>query len=234
MKYNAGRFISYFKSLRCSMGTRNGAEIELRCCVTCIETKPVHQDFPTFSSCATHSADVCLSCIYRQTVSRIESHLQQGWAACTCPECDELIPKKELHRVLPRQQVKELKALVKRAQLPSEENWRNCLAEGCNNGALYPGKSAKIQCRECAAKACFKCQVLWHEGQTCEEYERSRLRAKTSESDEVAVKKITKECPKCRVRVMKNGGCDVISCKCQDPYCQILAVDPLRCCVSRG
>jgi hypothetical protein len=209
---------SYFQRLRYIMGKRKRAEIETRDCAICMENKPLYRDFPNFSSCTSHDADTCLSCIAKQTVTRLELHRQQGWSACTCPQCGTDIPTEELHGVLPRTLVKELKKLLNRASLSSEEAWRWCLAPGCDHGALQTGKSEMIKCGKCGAKACFKHQVPWHAGYTCEEYDDSHPSAEITKSDEDAIKKTTKPCPKCGTRVMKDGGCNHMRCKCSDTH----------------
>jgi hypothetical protein len=206
MKYSVGRFISYLQSLG------------KRICVACMEPKPMFRDFPKFSSCTPHRADICRSCISEYTATRLAAYRRKGWSICTCPRCDTRISAKELLRVLPHKQVKELKALVKEgAGVSGEPNWRWCVIPECDHGAVHTGKSEMITCGKCGVKACFEHKVPWHEGITGEEYGKTP-RAQMAKANEDLIKKTTKRCPICSDRGEKNDGCDFVSCKCSDPH----------------
>lgn len=191
------------------MGKRKRAEVPTRECAICLEIRPIYRNYPLFSSC-THD-DTCISCIAKQTVARLELH--HKWSACTCPQCDVQIPTEELHGVLPRTIVKEMKELLKRASLSSHEAWRWCLAPGCGHGGVQNGRSEVYKCSKCGTKACFKHQVPWHAGYTCDQYDDSHPNAEITKSSEEAIKNMTKPCPGCGTRVGKNGGCSHMWCK---------------------
>jgi len=85
-----------------------------------------------------------------------------------------------------------------------------------------------VQCRECPFKWCSKCKLEPHIGQTCEEYVkqfgetnpdkyRQYLENKMSEELKEA---ITKACPNCTTRIIRNDGCSHMTCKvCKYEFC---------------
>ena len=143
-------------------------------------------------------------------IARIEPRARVGGQHM--PQCSTPLQIEELHSVLPRSIVWEMKQLVTRAAL-SEENWRWCLARGCGHGAIHDGNSKIATCGKCSAKTCFEHRVPCHVGVTCEEYEGSRQAAAMTEADEDFLKRRAKPCPGCGSRIEKNGGCNRISCK---------------------
>jgi hypothetical protein len=186
-----------------------------------METKRLFRDFPKFSSCTPHRADVCRSCISEYTATRLGSYRRKGWTVCSCPRCNTRMLAKELLRILPHTQVKELKALVKEgASLSGEQNWRWGVIPECDHGALHTGKSEMITREQCGVKACFEHKVPWHEGITCEEYGKTPS-AQMAKANEDLIKRTTKQCPMCGDRGGKNDGCDFVSCRCPDPHFQI-------------
>lgn len=72
---------------------------------------------------------------------------------------------------------------------------------------------------KCAVKSCIECAAEWHEGETCSEYQaRVKRMPEEEEASELEVGKISKKCPGCGIKVMKNGwvprgsgvGCGVV------------------------
>jgi ribosomal protein S27AE len=198
MQYNFHRFISYLQNLR----KRN--------CIGCNERKGLFRDFPKFSCCTNHEANVCRSCISQNAATKLDSYRQQGWAACTCPLCEKRVPTKEFLRILPRDQAHNLKELVKEASPSTKENWRWC--PGCNSGALYTSEFDMITCGKCDVKACFKHRMRWHEGLTCYQYDKSTM-GRMAKANEDLIKMTTKACPFCGFYAEKGSGCNDVLCK---------------------
>ena len=60
----------------------------------------------------------------------------------------------------------------------------------------------------------------WHEGLTCSEYD--NIRRGSDQQTQDLLERETKQCPKCGVRITKNGGCDHMTCKvstCSYEFC---------------
>jgi len=111
--------------------------------------------------------------------------------------------------------------------LSSEEGFFRCLAPRCGAGQIHPSGTAEpiFRCGSCQTRSCIVCNVLWHEGRTCAQYQQELEEAnqtdeqrmqqlaviKTQEEASAAtLEGISKTCPGvgCGARIQKNGGCD--------------------------
>ena len=105
---------------------------------------------------------------------------------------------------------------------------RWCPAPNCSNVIKVQYSHAQqVQCL-CGHVFCFGCGELCHEPIECrwlkEWLKKSEMSLKTAleekaSSNWVAVN--TKECPKCHVKIEKNGGSDHVICNCLYEFCWI-------------
>ena len=70
-----------------------------------------------------------------------------------------------------------------------------------------------MTCRGCGQKSCYTHDIPWHKGLTCSEYDATKQG--NDERTQGLLEKETKQCPKCGVRITKDGGCDHMTCKVQ-------------------
>ena len=84
-------------------------------------------------------------------------------------------------------------------------------------------------CQTCNQHSCISCDTHWHEGRTCQKYQRDgRLHdeptardielAQEKESSEALIEKLTRKCPGlgCGAQIMKDeqsNDCDKMKCK---------------------
>lgn len=85
---------------------------ETKDCDICAETKTVPQNFPEISTCD-HDATVCLECYQKQFETKIKENKAEGWEACTCPLCNESVPRNEAEALFTRDKVRKLNATIK-------------------------------------------------------------------------------------------------------------------------
>ncbi|CAG8662918.1 28071_t:CDS:2 [Dentiscutata erythropus] len=84
-----------------------------------------------------------------------------------------------------------------------------------------------MTCPKCGSKACFTHDVPWHEGLTCSEYDQRKNNEQEVATHNYLLKE-TKPCPNCGVHIVKNGGCDHMTCKmpeCKYEFCWICLAD---------
>lgn len=193
-------------------GKRKRNNVQTKECVICVETKPLYRNFPTFTACS-HRPDTCSACIAKQTVTLLEASREKGWTVCRCPQCDVSIPPQELQGALPRAVVRGINEMIDKAVKTTHDSWRWCLAVGCGHGSLQDGRKDMIKCGRCEYKMCFKHQVPWHHGYTCQEYETSHPQVAVTKTNEDMVKIISRPCPGCGIAVEKVGGCNQMRCK---------------------
>ena len=67
---------------------------------------------------------------------------------------------------------------------------------------------------------CLNCRVVYHEGKTCDEYQKT---AKLDDNDEKFITYVQgskfKQCPHCNFWVERTQGCDHMKCRCGKDFC---------------
>ena len=151
-----------------------GSAVHRRECIICAESKIIFRNFPSPTTCS-HDEDTCVTCYLRQATVIVEEH--RRWEALTCPACNATLPKEELEAAIPRTdaaaqaEIKRLDSIVKTHALIQSPYWRWCPLPGCGNGQIhYPGPE-RIACLFCGGHSCFRHQMKWHEGYTCDQYD---------------------------------------------------------------
>jgi hypothetical protein len=100
-------------------------------------------------------------------------------------------------------------------------NFTPCLGPGCGSGQIHADGHGQpiMTCTTCNFKTCFTHQVKWHSGMTCAEFDNpgvsGRERAKQEAASAKYIAKNAKICPnkKCGAVIVKNSGCDHMTCK---------------------
>ena len=113
-----------------------------------------------------------------------------------------------LNRLI-RNRVDKLLLLNALSKLP---NFRWCLGPDCNSGGLFEmgSETPKIMCGDCAFVMCFQCDVVWHTGLSCDQFENQRRHGDPQFAETQAfIESNTKPCPglNCTIRVEKGDGC---------------------------
>lgn len=106
--------------------------------------------------------------------------------------------------------------------LSKDPNFRWCLSPLCETGQLYqqPPRNSKTSCEECNFEMCFKHQMPWHEGLTCDEYDNQRDHGDPNYGEtQEWIRTNTKPCPGCQVGIQKGEACFHMTCKSLSPTC---------------
>jgi hypothetical protein len=76
-----------------------------------------------------------------------------------------------------------------------------------------------LTCYACGFSQCYQCQVPWHAGRSCEEYQEEAV-AKELRASEKEIRRIAKSCPNCNTPIESNGGCTHMVCGvCSFEFC---------------
>ncbi|KAK5939860.1 hypothetical protein PMZ80_008242 [Knufia obscura] len=151
--------------------------------------------------------DCDIYCYKTHFVTKIDADRALGWLACNCPLCAEPVDEEDVRGVLPRTLGKELAAMIKQAQKSAAINWLWCPAEGCGHGQLHNLTNIPyVTCSQCQTKICKNHQRRWHEGMTCHEFDEVSNHDEAAKKDMDEVRRTTKPCPFCKMRVKKEGN----------------------------
>ncbi len=97
-------------------------------------------------------------------------------------------------------------------------NFRWCIQGSCDNGELYEDGDEFIRCGACDFEMCYRHQLPWHDGFTCDEYDSQREHGDPAFSHtQDWLDQNTKPCPgpSCGVNITKGEGCFHMTCKCK-------------------
>ncbi|KAI1824246.1 hypothetical protein F4861DRAFT_507296 [Xylaria intraflava] len=188
-------------------------------CVICTEEKRVSEMpiGPRITKNCTHEPMACRDCLGEWIRSRIEVGT---WNNITCPECPQKLSFADIELHAPRDVFKRYDKLLTKAKLEKLPGFRWCLNPKCGAGQIHSRRCSKVKCHACKHAACAWHNVPWHDGETCNAYDKRTNNQKRNEHlSEKHMKKKTKPCPKCQKNVEKYSGCDHITCLCGHEWC---------------
>ncbi|KAF2018525.1 hypothetical protein BU24DRAFT_316371, partial [Aaosphaeria arxii CBS 175.79] len=178
--------------------------------------------FPALDEC-THKPTTCSRCLSQWIKSQLET---KGCNSIKCPGngCRHILSYYEVKYHASRQVFERYDELVTRSSLASTPDFRWCGTPGCTSGQIHQGAGNIFQCNACGSRQCVIHNVNWHEGLTCEQYDRQRNEQRILEENASvrAISCLTKRCPGpgCNRNIEKNGGCDHMTCSvCYYEFC---------------
>lgn len=190
-------------------------QLSRRLCIICDSEKAINQ-FPKWRrvSFHDHGSNTCRPCFLRHVEVQIDT---RNWDEVSCPECNVVLAFHEVKNMTNKDYFDKYEQASLRAALANDPDYRHCLSTTCESGQLHPGGTDEpiFRCQECGHKHCVACEALWHEDETCNEYQQ-RLedeRSVENKLSEETVVETSKPCPQCRCPIEKNNGCDHMTCE---------------------
>jgi hypothetical protein len=86
----------------------------------------------------------------------------------------------------------------------------------------------RVQCVSCNETYCFQCALPYHAPNSCETIHKWNAKCYDDSETKNYLLVHTQECPKCRVRIEKNGGCAHMTCtqsECKHEFCWVCLGD---------
>lgn len=194
-------------------------------CVVCTDEKPL----TAFSQgCTCVCCDGCAKEHIAQELAQGKFN-HGGAVRIHCP-CHTVIADADMQRVARPKDFNRYSDLLTRRLIEGFEDFVYCKGPRCGGGQLHDGgKDAPIvRCHECNHRQCFSCEVPWHQGEKCDEYQARRKlwAAEGFETTVAMLDAMSAQCPKCKVRVQKDGEgtaaerCDHMTCgACSYQFC---------------
>jgi hypothetical protein len=84
----------------------------------------------------------------------------------------------------------------------------------CKSGQIHIGgeDTPMFKCHACEHMHCIQCDIPWHAGETCDEYQARHDEEMVA--TEAIIRKTSRACPgNCGARIERNGGCPHMQCK---------------------
>eukprot|EP01006_Ploeotia_vitrea_P024618 TRINITY_DN57445_c0_g1_i1.p1 TRINITY_DN57445_c0_g1~~TRINITY_DN57445_c0_g1_i1.p1 ORF type:complete len:607 (+),score=257.86 TRINITY_DN57445_c0_g1_i1:45-1865(+) len=186
-------------------------------CLVCYEDELKLADLALLDECAHY---LCSACMTHYVTDKINDGRVVDMA-CPDPDCDRLIGISEVRRFVDGKTLEKYESFLLDGYLKSDPNARWCLRPGCETAMIGSKDHPMLVCPQCQYTFCFNCEVEWHADSTCEQYQQWKVdNAQGADKYADWAKKNTKPCPKCNVRIEKNGGCNHMKCtSCRHEYC---------------
>jgi hypothetical protein len=126
-------------------------------------------------------------------------------------------------------------ALIDRILCLARETHLPCVSHNC----LWICEKQNLQqdvpviCPMCKTEQCFTCHAVWehHQGMTCESFSATeRLHKLVGDHKDALADGIVQPCPKCKVIVYRQDGCNHMTCTeaCREHWCWACGLDGLQ------
>ncbi|KAJ7500500.1 hypothetical protein B0H11DRAFT_1855963 [Mycena galericulata] len=100
-------------------------------------------------------------------------------------------------------------------------DFRYCPSPDCEMVYRPGGTGSSFECPSCLIQICAACNVEFHEGMSCDEYQ-DNLSGGLAALAKWREKNGVKQCPNCHADIEKNGGCNHMTCAlCKTHICWI-------------
>lgn len=200
------------------------SEIELPTCQVCYERLPEgdSNEVPADATCMHTKSTVCTSCMQTHIQVLSASHALDE---IPCPEhgCTTVLAYSQMRASAPAEIFDRFDKSLNQKALAAMEGFLACSNTACSQSGLYDAGSSYIIC-VCGTNTCVTCHTAWHPGLSHEENieeiqraearkEADRLHGKDEEKSAKYLKNRTKACPKCGQPIVKNLGCNHMTCK---------------------
>lgn len=189
-------------------------------CEICTEKKSCEYSFPILGCTHTY----CSNCINTYIWFKLEDNIIE--ITCPVPGCVGLLEPNHCQPILSPQVY---------------ESWANAIYESKIQKIVCPYKDCsallinqdinrvftKFKCSICARLFCAQCDVIWHKGLKCNEYNKLKeeeemmlmnLNRDEKEKEGIMLMKLAKKnkwmrCPHCKIYVQKLDGCNNVVCR---------------------
>jgi len=171
----------------------------------------------------------CLDCLGQMLKTKIKDGRVQE-IKCPSPNCGSQIDYNQIKQIVRDDDLfAKYEEFNLKKTLESIPDLRWCPRPGCGNAMIGSSDVPMMICSNdrCRFTFCFKCKEEWHADVTCEQYQQWKIENSESESRYIDwVRNNTRQCPKCKTPIEKNGGCNHMTCKhCKHEFCWLCYMD---------
>jgi hypothetical protein len=146
---------------------------------------------------------------------------------CPNPTCAAAVDEEDLKNILTNKQFVRYQQFFLLASLRNDPTVRWCPKPGCETAAHGSEEDCHMKCATCSTEFCWKCNLEWHEGISCERAKRQAQKGKkkltrAEKKAERYIKKNARPCPQCKTPIQKTEGCNHMTCQgCRYEFCWI-------------
>ena len=157
----------------------------------------------------------CLDCMQQYIATNVKDRKLD--IKCPGDKCKKRLKYKDIKMIATPEIFELYDRFMLENTLGKDKKCKFCPKPGCGMAMYSMGDNPLLACPKCHLKFCFNCNTdEWHTGVTCKKYQKwLKENGGADSSFEEFIQKRCKKCPKCKVNIQKNGGCDHMNCtKC--------------------
>ncbi|CAF1100294.1 unnamed protein product [Adineta steineri] len=208
---------------------------EQQTCLICYDDKDLNNYTYSFANSCQHPVrSICKSCLFNHVQKTFQVTFTDD-IYCPEPDCHVKLDYDIIRNIFlsngDRNLIDRYDRYILNRQLEQMDDFIWCSNPSCNVGQVNEDGAMNniVTCFNCHQKTCFTHKVKWHEGLTCEAYDKNV--DLNDESSRRWIVENSKKCPKCPYQIEKSDGCDHIKCiKCHHEFCWSCLADfqPIR------
>ncbi|CAD5206662.1 unnamed protein product [Bursaphelenchus okinawaensis] len=179
-----------------------------------------------YDDCETYGLDCnhvyCDSCWRNYLTVKIQD---EGVVLVACPgiKCKRLLAGRMIKKFLTDPVIlQKYEKLVINSFVQSNFKLKWCPALDCGHAVKVPHAECRpIKC-SCSMVFCFQCSQQWHDPVSCDMLKLWLKKCSDDSETSNWLNANTKDCPKCKVTIEKDGGCNHMTCKnvsCRFEFC---------------
>ncbi|ELR24111.1 IBR domain containing protein [Acanthamoeba castellanii str. Neff] len=131
---------------------------------------------------------------------------------CPNPTCAAPVDEDDLKNILTNKQFLRYQQFFLLASLRNDPTVRWCPRVGCETAEHGSEEDCHMTCSKCSTEFCWKCNLEWHPGITCDQakVQAQKGKQKVTRQEKRAekyIKKHSRPCPQCLTPIQKNEGC---------------------------
>lgn len=143
--------------------------------------------------------------------------------------CEASFSYTERRRFLDEKSLQALERMQQQAELKQAGLKGLAGCPFCDFAAICPpieiDKEFRCKNTECAIVSCRTCKLESHIPLTCDEWRRENTTSERHVLEEARTAALLKKCPKCKVQILKELGCNKLTCPCGGIICDFCGKD---------
>eukprot|EP01130_Rhizamoeba_saxonica_P006597 TRINITY_DN2625_c1_g2_i2.p1 TRINITY_DN2625_c1_g2~~TRINITY_DN2625_c1_g2_i2.p1 ORF type:complete len:349 (+),score=68.22 TRINITY_DN2625_c1_g2_i2:472-1518(+) len=187
-------------------------------CPICMDVASAGSGY-TFKECGHSYCGDCLGGYYHSMIM----NNQVLDIKCPNPSCDYECSYHDIRFILPDNIFDKYLEFSRNALINRDPTMRWCPAQGCGYAfSREDPNTLLMDCPNCNYEFCFDCGKDYHKDMTCAQFTKYEIAHNKNIDLRVMIwqKMYTKQCPKCKGHIQKNGGCNHMTCEnCGHEFC---------------
>jgi hypothetical protein len=188
-------------------------------CAVCFEADFTLESIFVLKECKHY---LCQTCMQVYIVTAVKSN-EAAYLHCPMHECKSPIDSSEVQRAVPKEEYDRYLGFLLDDNLKKDPTCRWCPKPSCGTAMIGKAGMCMMRCpkEDCKFAFCYNCKSEWHSDTTCEEFQKWKEENGDAENRfREWAKKNTKGCPRCKVLIQKNAGCNHMKCpSCKNEFC---------------